>query len=150
MARTCGPWGATFLIFALLCYLAQEETSLPGPAALRFAVKQQWLAGSTVLGAGADFWCKCYKCSPEIFMQSTNGYRWGSAPDAMLACKLLKINLLIVSGKDILVRQRARSEHCTGWFSIYEISTTRWLPGAQSALPPSMDATNTGSLTRRA
>eukprot|EP00971_Amphidinium_carterae_P061597 1219534-Amphidinium_carterae.1 len=66
------------------------------PAALRFAVKQQWLAGSTVLGAGGSL--------------TTCGYRWGSAPDAMLACKLLNVNLLIVSGNDILVRQCARSE----------------------------------------
>eukprot|EP00971_Amphidinium_carterae_P327689 6459164-Amphidinium_carterae.1 len=81
------------------------------PTELRYAVKQQWSSGTTVLGAGADFWCRCFKCSPETFIQTTCGYRWGSAPDAMIACKLLKINLLIVSGNDILVRQRARSEH---------------------------------------
>eukprot|EP00971_Amphidinium_carterae_P265392 5264745-Amphidinium_carterae.1 len=105
------PWTLYNCLFMSLSKELKDIGIHTSPAALRFAVKQQWLAGSTVLGAGADFWCKCYKCSPEIFMQSTCGYRWGSAPDAMLACKLLNINLLIVSGKDILVRQRARSEH---------------------------------------
>eukprot|EP00971_Amphidinium_carterae_P041140 807905-Amphidinium_carterae.1 len=52
-----------------------------------------------VLGADAHLWCQCYNASVTDFVGNK---RWGSAPDAMLLCKLLKVNLLIIESDSLL------------------------------------------------
>eukprot|EP00971_Amphidinium_carterae_P137094 2716732-Amphidinium_carterae.1 len=104
------PWTFYNCLFLSLSRELHDIGIQITPGALRYAVKQQWMAGTTVLGAGAEFWSQCFRYSTETFIQATCRFRWGSAPDAMIICKLLKINLLIISGNDILVRQRAHSK----------------------------------------
>eukprot|EP00971_Amphidinium_carterae_P282774 5614026-Amphidinium_carterae.2 len=67
-----------------------------------------WSKGATVLGANVEQWSRCYGTNPQTFLSQTTSRRWGSAPDAMILCRALNINLLIIDDFRVLVRQTVK------------------------------------------
>eukprot|EP00971_Amphidinium_carterae_P349335 6490967-Amphidinium_carterae.1 len=102
------PWTwYNCLFLSLTKELCDSDSSL-SPCALRFAVRHLWSKGATVLGANVDQWSRCYGTNPQTFLSQTTSRRWGSAPDAMILCRALNVNVLIIDDFRVLVRQTVR------------------------------------------
>eukprot|EP00971_Amphidinium_carterae_P045978 904762-Amphidinium_carterae.1 len=103
------PWTWYNCLFLSLSRELSDSHIYLSPCALRFAVKHLWSKGATVLGANVEQWSECYGTDPQTFLSQTTRRRWGSAPDAMILCKALNINLLIIDDFRVLVRQTVKS-----------------------------------------
>eukprot|EP00971_Amphidinium_carterae_P116246 2302970-Amphidinium_carterae.1 len=106
------PWTWYNCLFLSLTRELCDFDSGLSPCALRYSAKHLWSKGATVLGANhaanVDSWSKCYGTNPQDSLNQTTRRRWGSAPDAMILCKALNVNLLIIDDFRVLVRQTVK------------------------------------------
>eukprot|EP00971_Amphidinium_carterae_P339886 6477942-Amphidinium_carterae.1 len=109
------PWTWYNCLFMTLSKELGDSGLEVNPSTLRFTVKHLWESGSTVLGSGVTDWSQCYGTTPQEFLGQTTRRRWGSAPDAMLLCKAMNINLLIIDNARVLVRQTASRSSEKPW-----------------------------------